>query len=120
MNNGQAMPAAALTIARTNSTTHSVARWGALLTSLVNGWGGETAHETAQRARATLRYVEFDEEVRAGGSGQLLREDWGGWAKMTQDGDPKLQAEGRALEEKGRMASIRRFGLSKPLYVKVG
>ena len=64
--------------------------------------------------------VEFDEEVRAGGSGQLLREDWGGWAKMTQDGDPKLQAEGRALEEKGRMASIRRFGLSKPLYVKVG
>ena len=49
----------------------------------------------------------------------MLREDWGGWTKMAQGSDPEEQAKGRALEEKGRVASIRRFGLSKALYAKV-
>ena len=37
-------------------TSHSTDRamWGALLTSLVNGWSGETAHETAKRAREVM------------------------------------------------------------------
>jgi len=46
-----------------NPKFSALARWGALLTSLVNGWGGETTHATAERARAALRYIEFDEEV---------------------------------------------------------